>query len=271
MRLGFVTFEPMEITEAIAAAGDYGFDFIELQMAYLAAGTPQLGREYIDEHATEIRTRLDTHDMSVVVHLPHRLDIGAIPEGIRKAYVDETKACLRAASSINAEKCVIHPTSTARERVWAANVIRDQVLQSIRELDGFARNQDITLCMENLYRGVFTIQQFERFFTETDCQMTLDTGHARVSGWTESDIAGFVSSYRDRIGHVHVNDNKAFVVGTNETPSDDHVPTGSGDLDFRTALAPLVDDWNGTASLEIHTSALEYVEVAKRQFERMIV
>lgn len=270
MRLGFVTFEPMGVEEAIAAAGDYGFDFIELQMAYLAAGTPQLGREYVHEHASAIQTRLDTHDLSAVVHLPHRLDIGAIPPGIREACVDETKACLRAAALINAEKCVIHPTATARERVWNAGVIRDRVLQSIRDLDEFARKQGITLCMENLYRGVFTIHDFDRFFTETECQMTLDTGHARVAGMREPDIAEFVSTYRDRIGHVHVNDNKAFVVGMNEPPSDDHVPTGAGDLDFRTALNPLLDGWTGTASLELHTAALEYVEVAKRQFDRMI-
>lgn len=270
MRVGFVTFEPMSYEAAIDAAGRYGFDFIELQMAYLAAGTPDLGREYIDDHAKNIRACADAHDLAVVVHLPHRLDIGAVPERIRAACVAETKACVGAAAGIGAEKCVIHPTASARRRVWDPDLLRDRILASIRELDKFARTRDIILCMENLSHGVFTIHEFARFFDETDCQMTLDTGHARIAGMDASAIAAFVENHRDRIGHVHVNDNKAFVVEPGEPPRDDHVPTGVGDLDFGKALSPLTTTWDGTASLELHTASLDYVELAKRHFDRML-
>lgn len=270
MRLGFVTFEKMAIPESITKAAEYGFDAIELQMAYAAAGTTQSGRDYLDDHADTITTRLADANLDLVIHLPHTMDIGATADRIREAAVDETKACLDTAARLGAEACVIHPTSSARTRVWPPDHIRNQILTSIRTLDTYAREHDIRLCMENLWRGVFPIHAFDVFFNETDCRMTLDTGHARITGMTAPEMAEFTTTHKHRIGHVHANDNKAYVVGPDEPPADDHVPTGAGDFDFGTALAPLQHGWDGTVSLELHTTSLEYVNLAKRHFDQQL-
>lgn len=268
MRLGFVTFEGMDYDRAIRFAGERRFDAIELQMTYLTAGQPTLGRVFLDERRDEVRGLLGETGLDLVVHLPHTMDIGAAAPRIREASVGETRACLETAAAIGAEACVIHPQSSARSRGWRASDVRSFILESIRQLDGIADDLDVRLCMENLRRGVFTIDEFDRFFEETEAQMTLDVGHARIAGLDEASIASFVERHRDRIGHVHASDNKGYVAGFDGAIGDDHAPTGVGDLDFGTALGPLTDAWDGTVSLEIHTQSLEYVGLAKEHFER---
>lgn len=271
MALGFVTFEGMGYRDPIYAAAEYGFDFLELQFSYSAVDSELLGREYITEHADDINAALDETGLDLVMHLPHTMDIGATSPYMRDGSIEETKACLRAAENVNAQKCVIHPTSSARLRVWDVEQIQSYILDSIRELHPYAQDRGIDLCMENLYHGPFTIQRFDRFLAETDCPMTLDTGHARIAGYDEDDIAEFLEAHGDRVSHIHANDNKEYITGLDDSINDDHVPTGVGDLDFGTALAPTQNSgWDGTISLEIHTRDLAYIELAKDRFETML-
>ncbi len=270
MALGFVTFEGMGMTDPIYAADEYGFDFLELQFSYSAVDSELLGREYITQHADEINAALDETGLDLVMHLPHTMDIGATSPHMRDGSIEETKTCLQAAEQVNAQKCVIHPTSSARLRVWDVDQIQSYILESITELHPYAQDRGIDLCMENLYHGPFTIQRFDRFFTETDCPMTLDTGHARIAGYSAEDIANFLDEHGDRVSHIHANDNKGYITGIDDAINDDHSPTGVGDLDFGTALAPTQTGWDGTISLEIHTRELAYIELAKQQFETML-
>lgn len=270
MKLGFVQFEPIHYRDAFQIADEYGFDYVELQMAYVAAGTDQLGRTVLADRTDEITDLQATHGVDLSIHLPHSMDIGATSDRIRTASVAETRECLRTAATLDADRCVIHPTSSARTRVWTPTHIRDRIVESIVELDADAADLGIELCMENMYHSVFSIDAFDRFFDETDCSMTLDTGHARASGLTSAEIGAFVAANADRIGHVHANDNKSFVVPAGEAPADDHLPVGVGDIDFATALGPLPDSWGGTVSLEMHTASPEYLAVGKRHFLEML-
>ena len=270
MQTGFITFESMEYDDVITAAADFGFDYVEFMMPYIAPGT-ELGREYISEHADSIRSHAETADIELSVHLPHAVDIGAPSDRVRQAGIEELKACLRSAAAINANKAVIHPTSSARKRTWGDDIVQEWIIDSINELMAFSDEHGIELCMENIPGTRFTIDDFDRFFADTECSMTLDTGHARISGYSANDIAGFLESHRDRVSHVHVNDNKQFVVGGTRRPSDDHVPTGAGDLAFDVALKPIIDnEWEGSLSIEVQTQSLEYIKVSKSQLNKIL-
>jgi len=267
MQTGFITFETVTYDEAIPAAAEFGFDYVEIMVPY-AGGGNELGREFLADHADRIRTHLEETGIELLVHLPHAVDIAAPSERIREAGVEEVTENLRIASDLGARKAVVHPTSSARPRVWDDTVVREWILESARELDAVAGELGVELCMENIPGTRFPVHEFDRFFAETDCSMTLDTGHARISGFDADDIAAFLETNADRVSHVHVNDNKQFVVGTGGSPADDHVPTGSGDLPFARALGPLVSsDWEGTLSLEVQTGNLAYVEFSKEQLE----
>lgn len=270
MRQGFVTFEGMDYTTACKKAEEFGFNFIEFQMAYVS-GRNKLGREFMASNEEDIRFHLTENDLVLAVHLPHSIDIGSPSPGIRKAGVQEIKECIQTIARLDAEKAVIHPTAHVRQRVWDDEVIRTYVLESINELHSFGDEHGVELCMENIPGSVFSIGAFDKFFVETDCSMTLDTGHARISGWGPNEMTDFIGEHSSRISHIHINDNKQFIVGPDNRPTDDHVPTGSGDLEFIPILRSLnAEEWDGTLSIEVQTQNYDYVKYSKNQLEQWI-
>lgn len=270
MKTGFITFETMTYDEFIPTASELGFEYVEIMMPYIASGN-ELGREYLSTQKEEISTALERADIDLQLHLPHAIDIAAPSEQIRQAGVAELKDCLDVADELDVNKAVIHPTSSARKRTWDDDIVREWILDSIRELDDYGEECGVELCMENIPGSRFTIGDFDQFFAETDCSMTLDIGHARISGHDDTQLAAFLEERHDRVSHVHVNDNKQFIAGTGGRPADDHVPTGSGDTDFARILEPLVETgWPGTLSLEVQTQNLEYIAVSKEQFDTML-
>lgn len=270
MNTGFITFEGTSYDESLPTAAELGFDYVEIMMPY-APDRTELGREYLARHADAIRETAAAEGVDLLVHLPHALDIGAPAERVRSASIEELKACLDTAAEFGADKAVVHPTSTARERTWTDSVVRDWIVESIREVDDYGGTRGVEVCMENIPGSRFELGDFDHFLADTDCSMTLDTGHARISGYDEGRIAEFLDDHHPRVSHVHVNDNKQFLVGEAGRPADDHVPTGSGDLEFVPLFEVLVaNDWDGTVSLEVQTGNLDYIAVSKEQFDGML-
>jgi sugar phosphate isomerase/epimerase len=240
------------LAEWIERGSDAGFDFVELYMDG-ATERQNLDRSAVAGLAAE--QGVDLH-----VHLPFvDLDLGTPRDLVRDAALDELKACLRAAADLGAGKAVVHPSSHARPPEWDADVVEPRILAAMVELDEYGEEHGVELCAENLPGGYYTLRAFDALLDATDVSMTFDTGHARVDGYDEQDVAAFLDERGDRVSHVHVNDARV--------DEDEHVPTGSGTTDFGTALAPLADGWEGTVSLEVYTYDFDYLEISKRKLD----
>jgi sugar phosphate isomerase/epimerase len=255
VRTGYVTQThtgAVSCEEAIREGARIGFDFVEL---YLDGATE---RTTLDPDAVE--SLVEEEGLDLLVHLPFAdLDIGTPRDTIREAALDEHRACIDAAAEMGAEKAVLHASSHASPPEWDFEEVRPHLLQSVRELDRFGADRGVEICVENLPNVRFTVHDFETVFAETEAAMTFDTGHARVDGLDAEGIAAFLDAHGERVSHVHVNDSR-------ET-ADEHVPTGSGTLDFETALAPLRDGWTGTVSAEVYTFDFDYLELSKRKLD----
>ncbi|MDY6773819.1 MAG: sugar phosphate isomerase/epimerase family protein, partial [Candidatus Nanohaloarchaea archaeon] len=236
IRKGFVNQLGMEREEMFERAEGLGFDFVEVMM------DGENHRERLGEDRAEVRSLLEDHDQQLMVHLPFSVDIGSPHEHVRHGSMEELRDCIEAAASLGAEKAVMHASSRgAWDAAWSEEEIQDLIVDAVRELDNDAVDHGVEVCVENVPEGFFTIHEFERLFDETEASMTLDTGHARIDGMDSTDIRKFVEEHRDRISHVHVNDSRF--------EEDDHVPFGSGNLDFEEIFSPLQNGWNGTLSL----------------------
>ena len=236
--------------EALDAAGSIGFDFAELYMD----GTTE--RTTLDPDA--VRDAADENGLDLLVHLPFAdLEIGSPRRPVREGSLEEQRACIEVAAEMDAEKAVLHASSHASPPEWNDDDIAPLLLESVRELDEFAAEHDVEICVENLPGIQFTVHDFGRVFDDTDAAMTFDTGHARVDGMDAEDMESFLDENGGRVSHVHVNDARS--------AADEHVPTGSGTLDFETALAPLRDDWTGTVSAEVYTFDFDYLELSARK------
>jgi sugar phosphate isomerase/epimerase len=255
-RLGFVTQREMGTADALAAAERLGFDYVELLMDG-------------DDHRTALATRRETladglsrHGLDLAVHLPFPLDVGSPHEHARRGAVAELEACLETAGDLGAEKAVVHPTSEAWSMAWDRESVRPNVIESMATLDERARERGVELCAENIFDSAYTIETIDGLLRETDVSMTLDTGHARITGWTAAETAAFVAEHADRVSHVHLNDNRV--------ERDEHLLFGSGTIDFETLLGGFPDDWAGTLSLEVFTDSFDDVAVSKERLDALL-
>ncbi|WP_115863565.1 sugar phosphate isomerase/epimerase family protein [Halorussus litoreus] len=241
--------------EAIRDGEELGFDFVELYMDGASERTK------VDINGVE--SAVAEAGLDLLVHLPFvDLEIGSPRAPVREGSVVELRGCIETAAEMGAEKAVLHPGTSARPPEWELDEISSTLLGSIRELHRFGADRGVEICAENLPGVPLTVHQFERVFENTEASMTFDTGHARVDGMDEAEMADFLREYAERVSHVHVNDSRE--------ARDEHVPTGSGTLDFETALAPLRDGWTGTVSAEVYTFDSDYLELSKRKLDGVL-
>lgn len=261
VRTGFVTQQGMDLGEAIAAAGHYGFDFVELMMDGPGARS-RLDPDELRNAVDETRRQSD-RDLDLLVHLPFGgFDLGSPHEGIRKGTVQELKAHIDLAAAIGAEKAVVHPDSHVWNAAWDRSVVRDRVIESVLTLDAFADELGVELCAENVPYSAFRTHEFDRLLSETEVSMTLDTGHARMDGRDSGGIASFVADHADRISHVHLNDTRG--------STDEHLPFGAGTIDFERIFRAFPADWDGTLSLEVYTLNYDYVGTSKERLDELL-
>jgi sugar phosphate isomerase/epimerase len=255
-RTGFVTQERMETDDPLAAAARLGFDYVELLM------DGRYHRTRLAERREDLREGFARRDLGLVVHLPFPLDVGSPHEHVRRGAVAELEACLELTGALGGEKAVVHPTSDAWSQAWDHEAVRPTIAESIRTLDERAADHGVELCAENIFGSAFTIETIDGLLRETDVSMTLDTGHARVTGWTDAETAAFVAEHADRVSHVHLNDNRV--------ERDEHLLFGSGTIDFETLLGGFPDDWAGTLSLEVFTDSFDDVAVSKERLDALL-
>ncbi|ATW88700.1 sugar phosphate isomerase/epimerase [Halohasta litchfieldiae] len=254
-RVGFVTQThtgAVTPIESIQWAADLGYDFVEIYMDGASERT-RLDREAITE-------ALEQSGVDCSVHLPFvDLDLGTPRNKVREGSIRELRACLDAAADLGAEKAVLHASTHATEPEWSERTTKPRILASVRELEAYATARGIELCVENLPDNIYSIHTIEEVLAETDASLTVDTGHARVSGFSPADTAAFLDEHRDRVSHIHVNDARQ--------ARDEHVPVGSGTTDFETIFAPLESNWEGTFSVEAYTFDKAYMELSKAKLD----
>jgi sugar phosphate isomerase/epimerase len=256
IRQGFVTQLDMELFDALRQAADMGFDHIEVMMD----GPGE--RTELQRQQDEIQQMLADTGIDLVVHLPFKLDIGSPLPHVRDGAVKEVKAAIDVATALGAEKGVLHASSNAWGAAWTREHVLDLICTSVQELYEYGQEDDFRVCVENVPGEFADIYDFPYLFEETDAVMTLDTGHARISGMSSADMAAFIADFIDHVDHLHLNDTRQ--------PEDEHLLLGAGNLDIEQILDPLQDDWTGTVSLEVFTDDWEYIRMSKDRLDTML-
>ncbi|WP_159435768.1 sugar phosphate isomerase/epimerase family protein [Halobaculum gomorrense] len=254
--LGFVTQLGIDLDDCIRFAGREGFDYVEVLMD----GDNRRGS--LAERAGDVRSSLAATDLDAAVHLPFPIDLGSPHDRQREGGVAELRACLDVAADLGAGTAVVHPTATAWDAAWDGDRLRPLVYDSLDRLADHAGPLGIELCAENIFGSVHTVAEMPALLEETTVSMTLDTGHARVSGYDEADTAAFVADHADRVRHVHLNDTRR--------PADEHLPFGAGTIDFEPILGAFPEGWDGSLSLEVGTRDLDYIGESKRRLETVL-
>lgn len=254
--IGFVTQGWMEREAAITWAGDHGFDHVEVLMD----GNDHRGR--LEPETEAVRATAAEAGVDLAVHLPFPTPVGSPHEHVREGALREQEACLDLASDLGAGKAVLHPESGAWGAAWSYEQVRPHIDDSVARLARHGAERGVEVCAENLFDKPYTFHEMDRLLERTPASMTLDTGHARVVGADEGDVAAFLRKHGERVSHVHLNDTRR--------PRDEHLPFGAGTIDFRTELAALGEAWSGTLSLEVFTGSYDYLAESKERLDGLL-
>lgn len=255
-RIGFVTSVASDLEMQLRFAGEREFDYVEVLM------DGKHNYERLTPQATAIRQILDDHGLDLLIHLPFPTDIGSPYESVRTGAIETQQTCIDFAAELGAEKAVLHPESSAWTVAWDKEELREYIDGSVAELTAHGASQNVEICAENIFGSPYTIEHIDELLTATNASMTLDTGHARVTGYDATETAAFVADHADRISHVHLNDTRR--------PADEHLPFGAGNLDFEPIFDAFPSDWQGTLSLEVGTQSLDYLGESRSQLDRFL-
>lgn len=223
MKYGAMNFPIKPLFDELEKIAGLGFDYLELTIDPPCAHYSEV--EKIKKPLLDILAR---KGMDVVCHLPTFVYTADLSPDIRRASVREMLCALEAASRINAQKAVLHPSFISGLGPFVmetANKYADESLSIILEKAG---RLNIQLCFENMfpkYHNSFSPDHFSTLFKKYPrLKMTLDTGHANIDDPKQTRLFEFIRLFPDRIGHIHISDNNG--------KKDEHLKVGKGNIDF---------------------------------------
>jgi sugar phosphate isomerase/epimerase len=256
-RTGFSTLGVQPLESAIERASADGFDFLEVTMEDFPA-------EHLKANGESIRAAAETHAVDLVVHLPFRdgeSAIGSNDDAVREDALEELSECVRGAGRIGAEKAVLHVETQGGPHLLETGD-DDPLVATLNELTAVGADHGVEICAENMTQRLPRLEELAELLDRTDISLTVDTGHARTNGRPDGAIARFLADHAERVSHLHLNDTRG--------PTDEHLPFGAGTVDFEGILGALPANWDGTLTLEINTTNVEYVTVSGQQLDGVL-
>ena len=258
IQTGFAAIEHEDIGAAFITADDSAFDFVEVQMDHWDKQWLQQNGDYLQDIAGEAT-------VDILVHLPYgdeNESVAASDATVRTDSLEWYQSCIETAVSVGAKKGVLHLETDDNSAHLANEERQDELVETLQSLDRFARDRGFIICVENLPDRYPDLDDLETLAERTDLQFTVDTGHAKVNGYSDEEIAQFVQQHGDRISHFHLNDTRK--------PADEHLPFGAGNIDFDRIFARIPSSWDGTLTTEINTFDYDYIRFSGEMLENTL-
>lgn len=260
MRYGAMNSPLRAVDKEIEVVVSMEFDYLELTM-----DAPYADHHTLISKKSDIFSLLRKHDLGLVCHLPTFVSLADLTESIRKASLEETLASMKAAKELGCEKVVLHPWFLSGLGPMLPELAAKNGKDSLAMLLDCACDIGISVNLENLFPKAKSlvlpedfVEWFERY---PQLQLTLDTGHANLAGGTRI-ILAFIERFGDRLGHVHVSDNRG--------QSDDHLPIGAGNIDFPAVVSALkCAGFDQTVTFEVFTRDRTYVRHCRDKFDEL--
>lgn len=198
------------------------FDVVEGDTAPFEFLEPSLNRrdcplESVD--AERRRDQLDAADLDCTVHLPHFPPLATAVSEVDKGIRAYHRRALDVAATLGASVGVVHgDTSVSNDE------FRDAFVEQASWLADEAGAHGVDLAIENLgYAGGFPLGDLPEIVEEAGASVCFDVGHAYQEGGQDA-VESFLAEHGDLVTHLHVHDARP--------RGDDHIPIGTGDIDF---------------------------------------
>lgn len=224
------------------------FEFVEI-----AIGEMEVLVQEIDEE--QLEKDLKQNDLGLIVHLPFRQPLATTVPEFNDAVFEYYDRLLSFCSRMEAEKAVVHLNTRHGED---REEVEEELKALIEELKLLENKHEVELVYENIPFGAskaIDLEDLPAFAEELDISLCIDTGHAYAEDEQEG-LNTILEEAKENISHLHIQDSMG--------GSDSHVAVGHGDIDWEETCERL-EDFDGTATLEIFTSDFEYSEISRQK------
>ncbi len=253
LRFGAMNNPDRDVVEELRELLSLELDYVELTVEW-----PGAHLKRVSSVTSEIKKVLASWDSDLVLHAPWYLEIASPYEGVRSGALKYAEALIDLAAELEVPFITIHPytpgwLSRYREEAKKLN------LEAFRHLVDASRATGVRIHVENVDHGAFSSVSDIMYLLNSlpELGLTYDIGHSYLGGVEKA--LSYIEKAASRILHVHAHDNFG--------KSDEHVPIGAGRVPWRRILAALKRiGYDGTVTLEIHSSDIEYIAVSRRKF-----
>ncbi len=262
MQYGAMNFPIEPVTDELAEIAALGFDYLELTM-----DPPQAHHTTLRQQMHAIVNTLNSRCMSVICHLPTFVSTADLTDSIRQASVQEMFHSLEVAAELGARKVVLHPGHIGGLGSYVIETALAHANESLAAIIDRAQTLKLCVCLENMFprcRAFVEPDDFVEIMQRfPDLKLTLDTGHANIGTKNGRRILEFIKKFGHRIGHLHVSDNFG--------KRDDHMPLGSGVIDFKKIVRAIKHcGYDDTATLEIFSEDRRALKQSRERFAQML-
>jgi sugar phosphate isomerase/epimerase len=248
MKLGLMNNPSAPVYDEIISCAQAGFDFVDLTIEGPNAANPD---------PEKVRALLDQHNLSIIGHTDPCLPYAYPVESVRKGCFKELERCAKIFAAAGATIMNVHPCYYSPPAM-KGDLVRLNI-EALIPLAKMAESVGLTLVLENFMAPFDSVSACAHLLEEVPgLHIHLDFGHANLGA---DDGASFCEHLGKRIKHVHFSDNK----GT----EDDHMPLGTGNIDWGKAVSALKSiGYDGTITLEVFgddkTALPQQLEISRK-------
>ncbi len=219
----------------------------------------EVGIEQLDlEQMKDCAAQLAAQGLATTVHAPFNgFNPGSPKKRLRKTAHQMCQQSLQLAEALGARCMVFHPGIPHQASQKVQNTWLETALEFWPQYIEQAQQLDLVLTVENIYER--SPELFRKLFTELGSDHfghCFDVGHWNI--FAEDSLADWFDQTAAHIKHLHLHDNQG--------QSDQHLPLGSGEIDF-TALLQLSATLSKQPTMTLEAHKLADLEISLQKIE----
>jgi sugar phosphate isomerase/epimerase len=251
MKIGCPNHPRKNLLDEIAWVGDHGFDYLDLFIEPESATPENLAVDTVAQ-------LLADYHLGIVGHTAWYLPIGSPIRALRQAAIDEAARTFGPLQALGARFVTIHGNWASQKLFSDEEAIAFQV-ESLRILVERAIGHNLAIMYEPIPNPRDSIATTRALLDAVPgLKLHIDIGHANLYG---KDPADYIAALHNDLVHIHLHDNKG--------ADDLHLPMGCGNIDWEKTVGTLKKVYDGTVTLEIFASDLDYVLLCKEKFLKL--
>jgi sugar phosphate isomerase/epimerase len=240
MKTGFCNNPRRDLIKEIEWIGKNRFDFVDLFLEE-DRSTPE------KINAGMVKEMLNKYNLGVIGHLAWYLPIGSPIQALRDASVHEAARHFPLLSELGAKYVTVHAN-------WPGLLFSDKEgigfqVETLQKILAEAGKFGLGLMYEPIDTERDSPKNISRILKcVPGLWLHLDIGHSNLHGrkpWV------FIKRFRKKIRHIHMHDN--------DGSCDQHLPIGSGSINWGRTIKALKKRYDGTITLEIFSNRRKHV------------